>query len=656
MERPPQNPRGPAVPLALLALASAIGLFLFGWWRYEEPPAPAGEPTAVLPGAPDAGTAAGAELRRGLTVDPPEPTTATVDVRLQCAGAARLQRIVFRVIDDRGQVVANAERRGLHEVFTADLAVPVQTWLTVGAEVFAPVDAADGVAVFPARVRLQPGERRKVELSCGEGPTTLRIGGPSPELLPRLTLELQPLAVRGGRARAPFEVHPSAGGTVRCFLPEEPFRASFRLAGGGETVLQTAGGALDFVPRAGDVRLEPTEPLVGIVVGSLGDEVPAALSFDGAASEAETAPCHATTAARLAEATELHGWTAECGPFTFAASALQARADLRLLDIRLATRLATLVVHIAAPTEPASPLDLTAEPRSGGAPIRLERVEAKRRAVLPAGDYRLFWDVRGGRGPVAADAVPLVAGQTSELHLQPLPLQRWTVQLRDADPERSVVLFLKLAAVHSLGGARDGAFAMDLHRAPQVGEPAEVFSWVLKCTFPATVVGVDGWAHRAEITSPVTTATWCRVRAQPMANGTTSLRLQPVDGVDSRLPAFLGGDVMVPLLPGATRSGCMLETIEGRQQLVAWFRIESGTQDRIVQGSGRWTVLRLLRPVVSAQVSAAGPDGVGPMAVFTMHGAGDHPLFVADGTRLFHIDLEPGGRTTFDAASPIVVR
>jgi hypothetical protein len=553
-------------------------------------------------------------------------------------------------------VAASDEQRGIHEEFHATLTVPVRTWLTVGAQVFEPVDAAAGAAVFPARVRLQPGERRKVLLQCGERPTVLRITGPSPALMPRLTLDLQPLSERGGHAEAVFTVQPAADGVVHCHLPDKRLRASFRLADEATTVLQTTGGALDFVPGPGDLLLEPIEPLVGIVVGSPGDEEPAALSLEGPASDAEVAPCHVTTAAALVKARELHGWTAASGPFTFAASALRADADLRYLDPRQAVRLATLVVRIEPPTEPGSPLDLTAEPCSGGPQVRLERADEQRRAVLPAGDYRLSWDVRGGRGPVAAEMVSLVAGQTTELRLQALPLQRWNVQLRHADVERSVVLFLKLGGVHSLGGARDGAFAMDLHRAPQPGEPAELFSWVLKCSFPATVVDVDAGALRAEIASPVTDATWCRVRAQAMAGGVTNLRLQRTSGIDSRLPAFLGGDVMVPVLPGTTRSGAMFEAIEGRNQLVAWFSIAAGEPDCIVQGSGRWTTLRLLRPVVGAQVFAEGPDGVDPMAVFSVRSVGEYPLFVADGTRWFHVDLEPGGRQTCDANAPIVVR
>ncbi len=646
--------------VACSVVAFAVIVFGLGIWLREAPPAPLpGSPTATpLPrtGArSEAASPAGSverDFSRSLSPDPEGPHTATLDVHLQFAGEASLQRVVFTVVDQANRTVATAEQRGLQAEFAAVLTVPADVWLVVGATTWPLPNDRLGTQVMPVRTRLDPGQKQRIELQASATSTTLRVVGPSPALLSQLTLEV----VIPDRHAMPFQMPLRADGIVRCHLPEPAIRARLLLAGGSECPLQDPTGQFDLIQRGGELVLTPGEPLVGIVVGTPDHQQPAALSFDGPANLAEVSACHLMTEALLATSSVLHGCTTELGPFTLATNLLRRDGDLCYLDPRLVARLATLLVQIAPPVDPSSALDMLAEPLPEGPSTRLDRDQDARRAVLPPGDYRLVWNMRGGRGPVAAERVTLRPGETTELRVQPPPMQRWTVQLRGANVERATVMFLKLGAVHSLGGARDGAFLMDLVEPPRRDDAAEVFSWVQKATFPAVVVSVDLGTSTAEITSPVTDAMWCRVRAQPMANGRTSLRLQRSEGMETKLPAFADSDVSVPLLPGTSRAGCVLEDIDGRRQLVRWFRIEHGTPELLVQGSGRWATLHIERPIVNAQVWAEGPAGIDAMAVFSISKAGNYPLFVADGTRQFHIDIEPGGRVSFDANAALVVR
>ena len=646
--------------VACLAVVFAAAVFGFGYWLREAPPLPIPAQSKVeaprsADAPPDPTASDGAADRdpsQPLAPDIEGPGTATLDVHLHCAGEARLQQIVFAVVDGADRTVATVEQRGLHEEFSAVLTVPADVWLVVGATTWSLPDDRLGTQVMPVRTRLDPGQTLRIELQASAAPTTLRVVGPSPALLSRLTLEV----VIPDRHAMPFRTRLLADGTTRLHLPQQPVRASLVLAGGTACPLQDPTGQFDLVARGGELVLTPAQPLVGIVVGAPDHELPAALSFDGPASSAEVSGCHLTTAAQTAASKILHGWTAELGPFTLAMTLLRRDSDLCYVDPRLVAQLASLLVHVAPTEEPTSVLDLLAEPMPEGVAIKLDRDQTTRHAALPAGDYRLVWNVRGGRGPIAVEPLTLRAGETTELRLQPPPLQRWTVRLRGALAESAPILLLKLGAVHSLGGARDGAFLMDLVEPPQRDDAAEVFSWGLKVTFPAKVVSVDLVGSSAEITSPLTDAMWCRVRAQPMANGRTSLRLQRSEGLETKLPAFAESDVTLPLLPGTSRAGCVLEDIDGRRQLVRWFRIDHGTPELLVQGSGRWTTLHVERPIVSAAVLAAGPDGIDAMSVFSVDRAGVYPIFVADGTRQFHIDLEPGGRVSLDANAALVVR
>ena len=507
--------------------------------------------------------------------------------------------------------------------------------------------------VAPAWVRLTRGEQRRVDLQCGVQPITIRVLGPSPELLSRLAVLLRPAADPPRLRGQQLVLGLDAKGRAACYLPDGAMRGTLAVkkptnAGRGvwpryaaTFPLQDEHGAFDLQQTEGELVLSPIESLVGIAVGSPGHEQHAWLSLEAMRRTHEVEPLFLCRRASAESAETMHGSTEQLGPFTMLRSNGRTSGDLWFVPPAAPNRLGTLVVHVADAPEPGSVVDLLAECIDGARdqarqPTKLDRATG-RSSLLP-GTYRLLWEVNLGRGPVAAEAVVITAGGVTELTLSPPALQRWTLQLRNVDTSRAEALFLKLGTAYSLGAARKGDFLMDRFEPPRVGETGEVFAWVLKCSFPASVVNVDAAALRAEVTSTVTDAVWCHLRAQAMAGGRLGIRLQRTAGLDTTLPAFLDGDIHVPLMPGTTRNGCVIETLEGRTQLVAWFQLSPELPDQVARGSGRWTTLRIERPILRAEVLAAGPPGVAARSVKTTEKPGKSPLFVANATRPFHVD------------------
>ncbi|MCC7061380.1 MAG: hypothetical protein IT456_01160 [Planctomycetes bacterium] len=682
MTPPPRNHNRPAMALAALAVVLAVGVFAIGWWFYEPPPNPAPDQSAPVEEQPGQSGAFGANgdgpVAAPERADQPLPSgatepvgTAALDVRLHCQGTPRERRVRFFLGTDHDYELGSASRSGAAVEYATTLRAPVNEWLLVGAYVYEPADAASGVPVAPAWVRLTRGEQRRVDLQCGVQPITIRVLGPSPELLSRLAVLLRPAADPPRLRGQQLVLGLDAKGRAACYLPDGAMRGTLAVkkptnAGRGvwpryaaTFPLQDEHGAFDLQQTEGELVLSPIESLVGIAVGSPGHEQHAWLSLEAMRRPHEVEPLFLCRRASAESAETLHGSTEQLGPFTMLMANVRTSGDLWFVPPAATNRLGTLVVHVADAPEPGSVVDLLAECIDGARdqarqPTKLDRATGLS-SLLP-GTYRLLWEVNLGRGPVAAEAVVITAGGITELTLSPPALQRWTLQLRNVDTSRAEALFLKLGTAYSLGAARKGDFLMDRFEPPRVGETGEVFAWVLKCSFPARVVNVDAAALRAEVTSTVTDAVWCHLRAQAMAGGRLGIRLQRTAGLDTTLPAFLDGDIHVPLMPGTTRNGCVLETLEGRTQLVAWFQLSPELPDQVARGSGRWTTLRIERPILRAEVLAAGPPGVDAMSVYTIEKPGEYPLFVADGTRTFHVDLQPGGRQTFDATLPIVVR
>jgi len=663
----------------LAPVAALAALFGAAWWFASRPavdPAVPGATRPVLPPplpAAEPAVPAGADAReepRPDAVTRDAGATAVLDMRLHCRGPARLLRVLFTVDAAAGERLATAERLGLAEDYAARITLPASGWLRAGAIVFDPPDAADGALVLPQSVRPEPGNQVRVDLQCGQVPATLRVVGPSPALLAHLVLELHPRP-RFGAGPATASLPLAADGTVRLHLPDEPHRAGIRLAetpdpgirpgwlvgAAAVCALQAADGSFDLAARSGELLLAPIEPLAGVVVGAAGRTIPAVLGFAGPPAPRPYSPCHVDLRQRVLGAALAYGTAPEFGSFTFRPADLLADADLFRLDPARIERLGQLRVRVPA-TGPA-PLDLLAEPLGGGSPQRLERDGDGHAAALRPGDYRLRWDVRGGPGPAAAERVSVRAGETVELALPPLPLQRWTVQMLDADPKQSAIWFCRLGGVHSLGGARDGEFLFDLAEPPRQGQPAEVWSHALRAAFPATVVGADPGRRYAEIVSPATEVTWCRVQPRALADGRLTLRLAgaaDAAGTARGPTGALASDTAVPLGRGGARNGCLCERIDDREQITAWFRLEHGVDELVVAPHGRWATLQIVRPVLRAQVLAQGPDGGTPVPAFAVDGAGEFPLYVAGGTRAVHVELAPGGRLVFAPEGPFVVR
>jgi len=212
---------------------------------------------------------------------------------------------------------------------------------------------------------------------------------------------------------------------------------------------------------------------------------------------------------------------------------------------------------------------------------------------------------------------------------------------------------LQLSGISAIGGTLDGVVPIDLVAPPRVGDRGYVFA--SNATFEATVTGVDASQRRAEVSSTLTDAIWTHLAVPPPAGSKTRITMQQAGKPILVAWAMHGSQATVPILPGQSRDGCVVDTIDDQVQLVRWFRVHAGRHELALSAQGRWTTLAIERPFVRAAVSAAGPGTGEPMTIRNLEGPGPHRLFVADGTRELHVDLTPGGRRTFDATLPAFV-
>lgn len=639
--------------VATLVLALGAVIAGLGYGMIDNPPGPPTAVPAVTPTTtPESAPAIAAPVERGVSVLSPEDhddRTSILEVTLH-PGDVALQRVAFRVQDLDGRTTSACTTEP-GQPFWAPLHVPTGRWVVVSAETLAPGQPS-GPLVLGPRLRVGPGEVRRVDLYI-EGPaTTLRVVGPSARLQPHLLVEVTTLE---SRPRV-FQATLRADGTLPCYLPPPTVRARLLLANDSDCPLQAADGTFDLDARGGTLAVHPLQPVVGLVLGTPGAERPAALALDQPAPIERLRPCSAVLAAAAEASTLLHGWTPDEGAFTLPITAMHRIGDVWYATPTQTTRMATLTVERLPNAASTAAPDLLAEALDGTAPVRLEATPTQWRGTLPPGDYRLVWQLRGQRGAIAHEPLALGPGAAITLRLQPPTAPRWTMLLRNVPPERAYRLFLALGPATSLGSADEGTFTIDLLEPPHENTPAELFSPVLQCRFPARLSRIDTATLHAEVDSAVADASWSRIVALPLANGPAAIRLLSGDAAHhGRTANLLESPVELPLLPGTERRGCTLERIDGRLQLIGWFHLAHGTRELPVEPRGRWTTLRIERPLVRAQVFASG-DGDLTTDLFTIDRTGDFALFVADGTRAFHVDLEPGGRITLPADGPLLVR
>lgn len=640
-------------------LALAVAFLALAMHGDEAPPSPPpATPPATQPAVDTAPATAPVQTEpaRDTTSAPPSPPApghGTIEVMLD-PGDHPIQGVQCTARDLTG-VAASSRVPAVAGVgpFRITLFVPTERWLVVTAELLPPPGSPPGAIVFGPRLRLGPGEVRRIELRV-EGPsTTLRVTGPSPPLLAHLTAAITTL----GSPPRQFEAPLQPDGSLLCHLPAEPVRAHLPLANDTPCPLQTDAGTFDLIGRGGMLLLHPLQPLVGLVLGAPGREQPAALAFDKLAPRDRQRTCTVVTAAEASTAEVVHGWTAALGAFTAPVEHLQRHGDVLYLDPIRTTRQASLTVELLPVATPTSAMDLLVEALDGSQSGPLEREGERRRGILAPGDYRLVWHLRDQRGAIAHEHLMLTAGATVTLRLQPPTAQRWTMRLRDVPPERAHRLFLAIGKAASLGSANAGAFTIDLLEPPLENCAAELFSPVLQCRFPARLNRIDTATRQAEIDSPAAAAPWSRILGLPFGTGPVFVRLlSPADVANpARDTNLLESPVELPLSPATERRGCTMERIDGRLQLIGWFRLADGTRELPVEPYGLWKTLRLERPLVRARVFASGDDDL-TTELFPIDRTGDFPLFVAAGTRAFHLDLEPGGRITLPVDGPLLVR
>lgn len=576
-------------------------------------------------------------------------------VRVRLLGAPADAAVVFalgRFPDVPYEQAAAVVRDGIAE---AVLPAPSQDDLLVTASAQPTERGTPWFAVEPQRVRLQTGEAASVELRAGAGVSvTVAVHGIAPLLAPQLQVALR--LQDGNGTIPPHAERPSmrldADGRARFLVPRGRCQLQvwwrfgkpmeLRAIDGSGLVQELADGAV--------LDVEPTEPLVGVVVCERGEPVPSLLSsgrpVNGSAADPHLASCHAMTAAAFAAAPKLWYWTQGCGSRGIAPEAVRREAGIVWIDAERGGAEARLTVEVDIPEASQNALSLVAEPLQGGEPVRFPP-RAPFAVVLAAGDYRVHWICNGTPGPEIEAKLTLAPGEQRQLRAVAPALQPWTARIVDRAPFGAQPCTATIDGQWALGASFDDRpLPFLLPMPPQPGMPTEIVLHWLKLRVPARVTSIDAGSRTFAIEHNLTAGDVVHVQSRGLGDGKRSFRLCSAMP-ETRFCSDLGDEIDVPMLPGSERSGCLCEVIDGRRQVTRWFTLQHGMRQQLIEPRGQWATVQLARQGVKATVLVEGVAGMDPFGAGQLACPGQLRVFVADGTVAVHVDLQPGGRQTF---------
>lgn len=661
------NPRQKNIGTATILGIVALGI---GAWLLTRGSDSAAPPDGSIPNRaglnagtePDSGKTASREIAlpgaQGERDGPAEYTsdtssdpfrTATIEIHVHFAASSNPNEertLRFRAVGEKSRrVVGESGCRARGREAIGYLEVPPNQWNHIEALVA-------GVHVPGRRLHVGPGDHYRIDLECGAFMTQLRVVGPSKELAPFLRIEVTD---RGAKPAVPFELPLDADGVAACHfqgLASARLQTSHmrRRERGGE--LRTRAGGLEIDTSQRVVDLIPETPVLGIVVEHRRNRVAAAVGLDVPRPNPPPTECTVFAQHVAHRAGSIAIDVPGVGQMRGSIENVRRDGDLWRADTGNMQALGELLVTLDGEPTEATTAQLMAIPLAGGEPHPLN-VDAKneRHALLPTGSYRLVWAPPGTARENAVDHVRVPPNEVTELTIAPRTLVRWTMQLRDLENE--TFMMLKFANVFSNGASSDGSFEVDLGRAPQIGETAQLLLHREKAGFVATIASIDHANRRAELTSPLAGAVSTRLVPVQLKNGLPRIFLL---GTGEHPDAFgMHTAATLPMLPGTERHGYVTEHTRDTHLLTHWFTATAGTTELVLAPAGHWATMTFERPLPHAAIFCEGPSGH-RARLRGMPRAGSQPFYVAAGTVAIHVEVAGVLQTFNPNLSEFVVR
>ncbi|MCB9877990.1 MAG: hypothetical protein H6835_10355 [Planctomycetes bacterium] len=521
-----------------------------------------------------------------------------------------------------------------------------------------------GVRFFlePTPVQVEPGTEQTVRLRVAQGhQVVVRVHGPSASL--RSSLVVEAVAETDGLADDDRAVCPTGDdGCARFVLPAG--RYHFVCGSDLEQVaLRRRDGAALVVPIEGDAVLdvEPVEQLAGFQVRDAGRVVSHRMQLRGLLRRFQGPPpteCSVVARSRFQTCRGCWVATERRSVRWLRTSDLQWVGDVTTVDLDDDDDDATLRVVAELPGDCFASLAVAATSLSSGAAASSSGNTSPFELRLAPGDYHLAWRCSGAPGPVIATLVRLAPGEVRLLYATPPTLQPWTVLLRDL-PTLGIAGQSATACVGegwALGCQADGVVPFLMQSSPSTETAASLRALLLKVAFPARISAIDGASRTFEVCHGLTAADIVHVSSRGLGDGERRIELRS-ELADMPMPAQLPAGFDLPMVPGSERRGCLIEKVDGVDQVTAWFSARHGAHELLVEPRGHWATVRIGLADAQATVSIDGDSGMDPIAVAWSHGPGELRVFVADGTTAVHVDMQPGGRFTFaPAATEMVAR
>jgi hypothetical protein len=503
-----------------------------------------------------------------------------------------------------------------------------------------------------AGISLQPGERRDCDVDIGALPvTTLRVVGPSPEILGQLVVHWFSAALQGEHG----EVRLDEAGLAE-LRGVETERLSFK------TVSECS--LLPVRKPAGpDLELAPESRLAGLRLrGADGAFVPFALRGAGS----KHALLNIVVANSLAAVETVTASADGIGTLRWPTSAIAWNGDVGILDVGTAARGADLIVTPSGekPKQPPWLRLLLGYP--DGKRKELRHSDGRFRAAdLVPGNYTLRWQISDHPGPVIADPLVIHGGASTEL-VVPWPVfTTWQGIVTNwrAIPVQDRIDWVRFGNWKSFAeGAQlrvddAGGFAMPLPE-DSTG-PGDVVEFRRGTAgFAGRVVAVDRPGHRVLVEHPP--VRWIGLRIVPRFGGDRWMLLLREPGsnlpwgpVNPKVPA------RVPLPPGGRLEGELCEWEDRKLHHTTCFVTIDGSlgEVTIAPAGGHWCTVRLERAGTSMRACLLGPDGKPCLAQVGAGPEQSQRLWVPEGARGIQVTLEAGGVQNFAAErEEIVIR
>jgi len=539
----------------------------------------------------------------------------------------------------------------------AEAVLPVPS----GYEVSLSVEARDGVPfVFhssPPRFQLASGETRLCEFDVGAMPAhTIRVVGPSAELLPNLTIMCSVEKNRIGGI-----VHPDAEGraVLRGYEPSQLF---YMLRCHGWGMLHAREGA-----AGPDFEIEPDSPIAGVALrNEAGRRVPFVLGYEPDSDKSldyvgkdSGLLVQVFFATELQKATTWLAWSESLGALRWPAGAIVWHRDVGELDINTAQQRAGLVV-VGAGEKPKETRKFAVElldAKGQSAAVRQGVEDRYVFADIVPGEYSVRWRIGKEPGPQIADKIKLSPGVPKQLDASWPVTVLWHGEVTNwnaipaADRLRLVWIGAGWAMVDDAGHFEcpvlDGA-----------EPPQQVRFSTRSGQRDGRVTSVDVAGHRVLVEHP-TDLRWVNLRVVPRFghDWRVVLYAEKREDIWAMVSPLLTRLLMPPT--GVLR-GWLAEEDAGKPlaNITAWVAIDGSQPEvELKPGGGHWCDLRLERSNARMQTYLLSPEGQPSGSYERQERPGTQRIWIPDGTRSVQIELDPGGKQLLDATqNELVVR